>query len=95
MGRLPGVQVKCAVTALLFHPLPFGRGARVTMMAGGPDGAIVNGSLVTDALFPATSVAVPETVWFAPTVAITWSGGQLATPDSESEHVKRAVTGPV
>src|SRR5213592_1102211 len=47
-----------------------------------------------DALLPALSIALPAMVWFAPSPTST-GGVQLATPDSESPHVKVTVGLPV
>ena len=44
------------------------------------------------AVFPALSLAFPEIVCFAPSVATVWGEGQPATPDVASEHVKVTVT---
>src|SRR5947199_242358 len=67
----PSVQVKCTVTVLLFHPFAFFAGLSETVMTGGPK-SILMGSLVTDAVLPALSVAVPRSVWL-PSVATTAS----------------------
>ena len=47
----------------------------------------------TVAELPATSITVPVAVWLTPSSVNTRSGGQTATPDSGSAHVKCAVTG--
>src|SRR2546428_633772 len=47
-----------------------------------------------DAVFPALSVTVPMTV-LMPSAVVTWSDGQVSTPDPGSTHVKWAVTGPL
>ena len=57
--------------------------------------SMLNVWLVTDALFPARSLALPETVWFAPSVETVWSGGQIAMPEPASEHVKCPNTEPL
>src|SRR5690348_8788555 len=56
--------------------------------------SMLNGSLVTEAMCPAASVAVPLTVRPTPSTATTWSGGQVATPAPASAQVKCAVTSP-
>jgi hypothetical protein len=45
-----------------------------------------------DAVFPATSVAVPGICWLEPSVDTVTGDGQLATPDSASLHAKVTVT---
>ena len=50
---------------------------------------------VAEAVFPATSVAVPLNSWFMPVVVTVIGAGQLATPDKVSEHVNVMVTGVV
>src|SRR5579859_7106185 len=42
---------------------------------------------VAEAALPATSVAVPVTSWFAPSVVMVWSAGQVASPESVSEQM--------
>src|SRR5260370_30915900 len=44
------------------------------------------------AVFPARSVAVPVTTWFAPAAVTSTGVGHMATLLSESEHVKFTVT---
>src|SRR4051794_35279190 len=86
--------MKCTVTGVRFQPASFGGGATVAVMVG-LDTLMLNGSLVTDAVRPALSVAVPVTVWLNPFVEIDWSGGQLAMPEPVSAQVKCAITGGV
>jgi hypothetical protein len=54
------------VTAVLFHPAPFGGGDGLAAIVGGVKSMFT--VAVTVAVFPATSVAVPVTDWFAPSV---------------------------
>src|SRR2546426_208101 len=86
-------QSKCTVTGLLFHPFAFGAGVSVALIDGGPKSILI-ASLVADAVFPALSVTVPMTV-LMPSAVVTWSDGQVSTPDPGSTHVKWAVTGPL
>src|SRR5258708_35829758 len=50
---------------------------------------------VASAEFPALSMAVPRTTWPLPSVVIVWSAGHVTMPDTESEHTKWTVTGPL
>ena len=87
-------HAKRTVTGLLTQPFAFGGGLSAKLMLGAVR-SIPNDVLVTDAVLPAVSVAVPLTVKFDPSLVITWSPEQLAMPDPESLHVKWAVTGPL
>lgn len=64
------------MTFELFQPAAFGAGAGLGTTVGGFD-PIFSVTLAS-AEFPATSVAVPETAWPAPSVLIVWGGGQAA-----------------
>jgi len=64
------------VTLELFQPAAFGVGAGLGTIVGGLV-PIFNGRLAV-AEFPAMSVAVPETVWPAPSVLMVCGGGQVA-----------------
>ena len=55
------VQVKCAVTGVLFQPLALAVGLSATMIVGFA-WSTLTGALVTEAELPALSVAVPVTV---------------------------------
>src|SRR2546427_3308833 len=77
-------QSKCTVTGLLFHPFAFGAGVSVALIDGGPKSILI-ASLVADAVFPALSVTVPMTV-LMPSAVVTWSDGQVSTPDPGSTH---------
>ena len=57
-------------------------------------GGVLSRLTVTDvvALFPALSVTVPDTTWFAPSFVTKIGDGQNATPLVLSEHVKLTVT---
>src|SRR5260370_4864173 len=81
---------KLTVTLELFQPAASGGGLIVPEMVGG----VMSRFTVTDvvAVFPAKSVAVPETTWFAPSMVTATGGGQNATPLVLSEHVKLTVT---
>lgn len=59
MGAAPAVHVKVTVTGELFHPLEFGCGVMEAVILG-PVKSMFK-VVVTVALFPALSVAVPET----------------------------------
>ena len=75
---------------MLFQLAEFGPGEAAAVMIGG----VLSNLTVTDvlSLFPALSVAVPETTWFAPSLVKVWAGGQTATPDVASLHMKVTVT---
>lgn len=81
------------VTLLLFQPAEFGVGDGDAEIVGCVCSRFT--VAVAVALFPATSVAVPETVWLAPLVETVVGLGQVAMPDNESLHVKLTVTGVV
>src|SRR3989442_858030 len=68
-----------------------GRSLHVTPARPGRSSATV---LVAAAVFPALPVTVPMTV-LMPSAVVTWSDGQVSTPDPGSTHVKWAVTGPL
>src|SRR5882757_4993685 len=93
MPAPPSVQVKCAVTGLLFQPFAFGAGLNATVMVGDARSILME-PLVDVAVFPARSVAVPEIVC-VPSVVTTASAGQPWIPDPPSAQVKCTVTGPV
>jgi hypothetical protein len=57
IGAPPAVQVKLTVTGLLFHPAEFGEGATSGVMVGGVFEMF--SVICAEAVFPATSVAVP------------------------------------
>ena len=58
-------------------------------------GPVLSSLIVTEAVaeLPATSVAVPPTIWFAPSLVITCGGGQFAIPEVASLQVNVTVTG--
>src|SRR5262249_37490859 len=87
-------QVKCAVTGVLFQPLALADGLIDTFIVGAVT-SMPNAALVTEAVLPALSVAVPTTVCAAPSALTIRSGGHDKTPESGSVHVKCAVTGPL
>jgi hypothetical protein len=58
--------MKLTVTTALFHPAPFGGGDGLAAIVGGVESMFT--VTVTVALLPATSVAIPVTDWFAPSV---------------------------
>jgi hypothetical protein len=70
MPEAPSWHVNRAVTGPLFQPCAFEWGLSATEIVGGVR-SMPNALLVTDAVLPAMSIAVPLTVWFAPSVAIT------------------------
>ena len=70
--------------------LPFGGEVIATT---GAVRSIFTAPLVTDAVLPARSVAVPLAVWFAPSVDSCASGPHVAMPDPESAQVKWIETG--
>src|SRR6185436_19575696 len=67
------LQVKCTVTGPLFQPAKLAGGEAAPVMAG-----LVRSMLmpltVALLLLPATSVAVPEALWPAPSLARVWLG---------------------
>ena len=86
-----GLHVKVTVTAVLFHPAELAEGETDAEIVGAVCSRFTFAEAV--AVFPATSVAVPETGWFAPSVEMSVDEGQDATPESESLQVKLTVTG--
>src|SRR5207249_54953 len=86
-------QRKLAVTSLLFQPLALAAGLRLPLIAG-PVLSMLIPETVALALLPALSVAVPVTLWLAPSALSVTSGGQLAIPESASAQVKCTVTEP-
>jgi hypothetical protein len=83
-------QTKVTVTFDVYMPDPFAGGEVVSVMVGG----VLSMLSVTPsaAVFPALSVAVPETTWFAPSVVTVCGGGPVATPDSASAQTNVTVT---
>jgi hypothetical protein len=84
------VQVKLTVTFVLFQPCA---------LAAGKAEAAIDGSVsstfkltLVDAVFPAASVAVPETTWFAPLEETRIGCGHCAIPEGKSEQLKLTVT---
>ena len=59
IGAPPAVQVKLTVTFVLLHPAAFGWGVTIGVICGGV--LEMFSVMCVDAVFPATSVAVPET----------------------------------
>lgn len=64
------------MTLELFQPAAFDGGAGLGTIVGGF--VPIFRVRLAPAIFPATSVAVPETVWPAPSVLIVCGGGQVA-----------------
>ena len=93
IGAPPGLQVKLTVTFVLFQPAAFGGGATTAMICGRVSEMFTVNCV--EAVLPATSVAVPRTIWLAPGVETVCGGGQIATPESVSEQVKVTVTAEV
>src|SRR2546423_1760994 len=81
---------KLTVTFVLFQPFAFGYGDAVARDTGGVLSKLMAIWAVT--VFPALSVAVPATMWFAPSVLTVTGEGQLATPLVLSKHVKLTTT---
>jgi hypothetical protein len=90
IGAVPTAHAKLTVTLELFQPAAFGPGAELDTIVGG----FVPMFSVTLAVaeFPATSVAVPGTVWPAPSVLIVCDGGQVAIGAVVFVHTKLTVT---
>jgi len=86
-----GLQVNVTVTLESFHPAVFGTGETDAEMVGFACSRFTLADAVAE--FPAMSVAVPETGWFAPSVENRVEEGQVAIPDNESLQVKLTVTG--
>jgi hypothetical protein len=59
IGAVPGTQVNVTVTGVLFHPAALGVGDTAADIVGAVSSIFK--VVVTDALFPATSVTVPVT----------------------------------
>ena len=68
-GAVPGTHVQVTVTFVLFQPAAFGAGEITPAIVGGA--VPIFKVTVAVAAFPATSVAVPVTTWFAPPVLMT------------------------
>src|SRR5262249_3018253 len=83
-------QVKVTLTSVLFHPAAFGDGVALILIEGGVSSMLMLS--VTDAVLPATSVAVPVTAWLAPWVLSVTGEGQVATPESASAQLKLTAT---
>lgn len=83
-------HVYVTVTLVLFQPAAFGAGVAVELMVGAVL-SIFTVSLAV-AVFPATSVAVPFTTWFAPWPVSVVGPLQDFTPEVASVHVKLTVT---
>jgi hypothetical protein len=66
IGAVVAVQVKVTDTSVLFQPAAFAAGEALSVIVGGVV-AILTGTF-TVVVLPATSVAVPVIVWFAPCV---------------------------
>lgn len=81
------------VTFILFQPAELAAGETDAEIVGRACSRFTFAEAV--AVFPARSVAVPETAWFAPSLDIDEGEGQVAIPESESPHVKLTVTGAV
>lgn len=58
------LQVNVTVTGVLFQPLLLGGGEADAVITGGVRSMLT--FTVVEALFPATSITVPVTGWFAP-----------------------------
>ena len=74
---------------MLFHPWPFGGGAADAVTVG----AVRSTLTVTDVVvvFPALSVAVPCTIWLAPSDDTTFGGEHEAMPDRSSAQTNVTV----
>jgi hypothetical protein len=83
-------QVKLTVTLELFQPAALVAGASAGVIVGGVL-SILSVTLVL-ALLPAASVAVPETIWLAPSVVIVCGAGQTATGEVASAQTNVTVT---
>src|SRR6185295_8302902 len=77
------------MTSVLFQPAAFAAGATDAVITG----AVRSTLSVTDAVavLPALSVAVPRTIWFAPSDDTTCGGGHDAMPDRSSAQTKVTV----
>lgn len=91
IAEMLGLQVNVTVTLESFHPAVLGTGETDAEMVGFACSRFTLADAVAE--FPATSVAVPETGWLAPSVENKVEDGQVATPDNESLHAKLTVTG--
>jgi hypothetical protein len=84
-------QLNVMVTGVVvFTPLALGAGEREYEMIGGVLSMLTATAAV--AVFPAWSVAVPGTVWLAPSVLTVTGGGQLAIGAVPAAHANPTVT---
>ena len=83
-------QVKLTVTLELFQPAALGAGETAAAIVGGVL-SILSVTLV-EVLFPAASVAVPETTCLAPSVVIVCGARQLTTGEVASPQTNVTVT---
>src|ERR1700722_1025575 len=93
IGEALGLQANVTVTFVLFHPAELAAGDTDAEIVGSACSRFTFAEAVV--VFPARSVAEPETGWFAPSLEINVEAGQVATPENESVQVKVTVTGAV
>jgi hypothetical protein len=72
-------------------PFAFGAGETVALITGGVSS--IFSVIEVLPLKPATSVTVPEAVWFAPSVLTVCGCGQLVTGEADGVHWNVTVTG--
>src|SRR5207249_8669073 len=85
-----GVMMKLDAAALWFHVPGVGAGVRPLLIAG-PVLSMLIPETVALALLPALSVAVPVTLWLAPSPSVV-GPERFASPESASLPVKLTVT---
>src|SRR5258708_24548016 len=92
-GGTPPEHTNETVTSLLFQPAALDAGLTLARIASGAS-CTVSVRLV-EAVFPATSVAVPLKTWPVPTIVRLTGCGQLAIPESASVQLNVMVAGAV
>ena len=80
------VQEKLTVTGELFQPAKLGAGLWLALMVGGVLSILIG--MLELAELPARSNAVPEAIWFSPSVLNKNDAGQTAIPEVASLHRK-------
>ena len=83
-------QTDVTVTGALYHPSAFGERSRETETVGFVLSMLTNAG--SEAVFPALSVAVPMTLWCAPSANNVVEPTQLGIPDTASAHANVTVT---
>jgi hypothetical protein len=87
-GANPAIHLYLTVTGVVFHPFALGAGDTLAVIVGKV--VLTFNVTLVDALFPATSVAVPVITWLAPCATVTGPGHE-AIPEIASEQVNVTV----